>query len=64
MIVVEYTIGAFLTEMDIVKHTLPEVPIEHLTTDMKIKNMKNAFVHFDRKTEQTTKKRFKSPDNQ
>lgn len=61
---VEYTVGAFLAELDVVTHTLPERTKENLTQDVKIKNMKNASVRIRRKTEQTTKKKFKTTDNQ
>jgi hypothetical protein len=61
---VEYTVGAFLAELDIVTHMIPDVPKNNLTPEVRIKNMKNASVRIQRKTENTTKKKFKSLDNQ
>lgn len=61
---VEYTVGAFLAEMDIVTHMIPDKTKEVVSPDVRIKNMKNASVRIRRKTENTTKKKFKSLDNQ
>jgi len=61
---VEYTVGAFLTETDIVTHTIPEVSVDNNHFNEKINNMKNVSVRIRRKTEQTTKKKMKPADNQ
>ena len=57
---VEYIVGVFLTETDIVTHAIPETIIsnEH-HSDEKINNTKNVSAVIRRKTEQTTKKKNK-----
>jgi len=61
---VEYIVGAFLTETDIVTHTIPEFSVDNNYFNERISNMKNVSVRIRRKTEQTTKKKMKPADNQ
>jgi len=58
---VEYLVGAFLTEFDIITHELPEeviIPIK--STKRKTRKSKSTMNNTTRKTEHTTKKRNKS----
>jgi len=61
---VEYVVGAFLTETDIVTHTIPEMSHQNNYFNERINNMKNVSVRIRRKTEQTTKKKIKPIENQ
>ena len=61
---VDYIVGAFLSELDTVSHNLPEKSIENNTED---KIYPQVHLHppiIKRKTEDTTKSKIKSTDNQ
>ena len=60
---VEYVVGVFLTETDIITHEIPEIFINDAPkSEKKINSPKNGKPTIKRKTEHSTKKRNK-PQN-
>jgi len=57
---VEYLIGAFLTEFDVITHELPEERIKKPKTKKSTYQAKPTETKLKRKTEHTTKKKNKS----
>ena len=61
---VEYIVGSFLAETEIATHIIPETPVVHLIGNDSIKYTSDKTAHMTRKTENTTKGKFKVTENQ
>jgi len=61
---VEYIVGSFLAETEIATHIIPEFPTIWLQGGENIKYDSTLSVKFQRKTDNTTKMKIKSTDNQ